>query len=381
MLKVLLAGTFQTQTGYGKHFRNLCKVLKESFDISIYSATISVLPKAILKEEEVNLLNNRKVSSSKFDVAIFNTIPPLFPALKKQIKADCYLGYTVIEGRGRVLPDWAEASRNLDLLVVPSHYSSRPFEAAGLKPRIVPLGVDLKIFKANSKRKETPFRFITNFDWTVRFRKGFDILLQAYFLAFRGNRRVELILKTIAEKKQVEKLVSKAWKILGLSSEEVPVVKACLNSISEEALANLYQESDCFVLPSRAEGFCLPALEAMACGLPCIITEIGGHREFVNEENGYLVKMESEELPRNEHFYKYLLWHQCDWRILANLMLEAFRDRNKLKRKSALARETASQFSWERMGDSLRLLIEEVYYGKTGSHRSSSEKAAHSAYR
>jgi len=283
MLKVLLAGTFQTQTGYGKHFRNLCKVLKESFDISIYSALVSVLPKAILKEEEINLLNNRKVLNSKFDVAIFNTIPPLFPVLRQQIKADCYLGYTVIEGRGRVLPDWAEASKELDLLIVPSLYSSKPFEATGLRPRIVPLGVDLEIFRADPRRKERPFR--------------------------------------------------------------------------------------------------LPALEAMACGLPCIITEVGGHREFVNEENSYLVKVESEELPRNEHFYKYLLWHQCDWRILANLMLEAFRDRKKLKGKSVLARETASQFSWERMGDSLRLLIEEVYYGKTRGHRGSSEKAAHSAYR
>jgi glycosyltransferase involved in cell wall biosynthesis len=50
------------------------------------------------------------------------------------------------------------------------------------------------------------------------------------------------------------------------------------------------QAADLFVLTSEKEGLPLALLEAMACGLPCIVTDVGGNREVItNGENGFLI--------------------------------------------------------------------------------------------
>jgi glycosyltransferase involved in cell wall biosynthesis len=60
---------------------------------------------------------------------------------------------------------------------------------------------------------------------------------------------------------------------------------------NSERLVGLYRASDVFVLPSRAECFGIATVEAMATGLPVVVTDVGASREIVAEgENGHLVR-------------------------------------------------------------------------------------------
>jgi glycosyltransferase involved in cell wall biosynthesis len=59
-----------------------------------------------------------------------------------------------------------------------------------------------------------------------------------------------------------------------------------------EELLKLYKESDIFVLTSKLEGMPLVLLEAMAMGLPIIATNVGGIRNVVKANNGFLVPLD-----------------------------------------------------------------------------------------
>ncbi|MGC4042952.1 MAG: glycosyltransferase family 4 protein [Armatimonas sp.] len=67
------------------------------------------------------------------------------------------------------------------------------------------------------------------------------------------------------------------------------VIRRGMAPLSPELVA-LYQSSDIFVLPTRADCYSLVALEAMACGLPVVISPLGGIPEIVTDSGtGYLV--------------------------------------------------------------------------------------------
>jgi len=58
----------------------------------------------------------------------------------------------------------------------------------------------------------------------------------------------------------------------------------------------LLKMSNAFCLLSRSEGFCNALLEAMACGVPSVVTRVGGNPEAVNDgENGFLVPSEDDQ--------------------------------------------------------------------------------------
>ena len=94
----------------------------------------------------------------------------------------------------------------------------------------------------------------------------------------------------------------------------------------QEAVVDILNAGDLFLLPSQSESFGLSALEALACGLPCITTSIGGLPELViHNETGYLAEIGDVER-------------------MAKYAIDLLTNSNKYKKFSENARKRAVEF-------------------------------------
>lgn len=71
-------------------------------------------------------------------------------------------------------------------------------------------------------------------------------------------------------------------------------------TLTDSDLARLYRSADVVLLPYRGEGFCLPALEALACGTPVIVTAGGPTDDFVDMHSGWQIPSTETLEPTHE---------------------------------------------------------------------------------
>lgn len=114
--------------------------------------------------------------------------------------------------------------------------------------------------------------------------KGQDILLN--LLAQPKWRSRPLLVSLVGQGVQGEALRGRATQ-LGLSNIEF------LGQISD--IESVWAHHHMLILPSRAEGLPLAAVEAMMCGRPCVLTDVGGNAELIkNDQTGFLAGNASE---------------------------------------------------------------------------------------
>ena len=79
-----------------------------------------------------------------------------------------------------------------------------------------------------------------------------------------------------------------------------PPVVLLDEAVSQAELPGLYKAVDAFVLPTRGEGWGRPAMEAMAMGLPTIVTNYSGTTAFMSSANAYPLPFEMVAAPTGE---------------------------------------------------------------------------------
>ncbi|MFQ5503711.1 MAG: glycosyltransferase family 4 protein [Planctomycetota bacterium] len=127
------------------------------------------------------------------------------------------------------------------------------------------------------------FLFVGGAIW----RKGVDVLLQAWLRAFRADDPVCLLMRVSGERSAYA-----GQGILGALRQasnhtRAPLIHLIEEDLRDDEISRLFASADVLVHPYRGEGFCLPVLEARAVGLPVIVSSGGATDEFIGK-GGFL---------------------------------------------------------------------------------------------
>ncbi|MGH2364276.1 MAG: glycosyltransferase, partial [Chloroflexota bacterium] len=256
-------------------------------------------------------------------------------------------------------PGWSRCCNALDQIWVPSSFNRESFARGGVdeqRLRVMPEGLDTRRFRPGLEPLPLPgrrgFNFLSIFDWIDR--KGPDVLLRAWCRAFRPDDDVALILKVHKfddpGRDLEEHLLYVLEQELGVGLDQVPTILFLRGLLPARDMPRLYASADCFVLPSRGEGWGRPYMEAAAAQLPVLATRWSGQLDFLNEENSYLIDVEEvAEVPLDSDRGIYLgqRWAEPSVEHLTHLLRHVFEHR---EQAHAIARQARRDMveRWDR---------------------------------
>lgn len=214
--------------------------------------------------------------------------------------------------------------------------------AYGMNPdrtAVFPWGVDLQHFapgpEQQSSRPPGPspkrsFTVFCNRSWEPIY--GVDVLARAFVLAAGSRPGLSLIL-------------------LGGGSQAARIRQILMNGgvldrvifggqVSQTALPNWYHKADLYVSPSHVDGSSVSLMEALACGLPCLVSDIPGNKEWVTEgKNGWLfpdgdaqalaakilqAMDQHERLPEMGRAARAVAEERADWKENAGKLMQVY---------------------------------------------------------
>lgn len=211
--------------------------------------------------------------------------------------------YTMMETE-TLHPDFVNMCNRYNEVWVPCKHNYSLFVNHGVKVPVyvIPLGVDERFYFGNNestvnmKNGLVPllgnglkkFKFISLFQWYSR--KCPNVLIKSFVRAFNEQDDVCLI-------------IANHYGDLGSISNEVmhyakserqtnfPSIFLYNQIPTDRQLPSLYKSCDAFISTSMGEGFSLPPVEAAACGLPVIAAHHTAMKDYLNENNSYLVRV------------------------------------------------------------------------------------------
>ena len=237
-----------------------------------------------------------------------------------------------------------ETLKEADKIIAVSNATKNYVLSLGAKPEKVKVlhnGVDLVRFRPLAGKREEMRRKLgisqnSIVVLTVRrlvYKNGIDTLIESANIAVKKNPKIVFLV--VGKGPDLNKVQMKINQ-LGIENNFRPT-----GFVTDEDLPFYYNAADFFALPSKSgEGLPLVALEAMACGLPVIATNVGGISEILMEDYGKIVPPNQPEL-------------------LAKAILE-FSNIDLSSRKLEIRAVMEEKYSWDKNVETLVEIYEEL---------------------
>jgi glycosyltransferase involved in cell wall biosynthesis len=339
------------QLGYGITGYNICKALSKYSQVSLWPIGEPLVTSESQASFIRGLLDNRPM---------FNPKSPCIRVwhqhdMSQFIGGGIRIGFPIFE-----LNSFNELERHhlksVDVLFVCSKWAKNIIVSQLTEnywgcqmsdiTHVIPLGVDSTVFDGNivQNSEQSSTIFFNCGKWEIR--KGHDILIDAFRLAFPNKENVQLWM--MCENPFNSPKENEYWH----NRYNDYRVKLLSRVNSQEEVYHVMRQVDCGVFPARAEGWNLEALEMMACGKQVIITDFSAHTEFCNKENSLPITIDDVEIAYDGKWFH----GQGEWARIGSSQIEQISKHMRMIYEKKQAQqditnyaglETAKTFSWD----------------------------------
>ncbi len=198
--------------------------------------------------------------------------------------------YSMTES-SKLLPEWVAALNNhFDAVLVPDPYVVEVYKKSGVRIPIfmLPLPIFLDKLLAFPLKKKPHKPFVFGCSAIYEDRKNLDRLIEAFTYAF--NRSPDTILKIHTKSAYRQELLERV-----IAEQKNLSIKLTVQALDENAYADFMRSLDCYVFLSKGEGFSITPREALAAGIPCVITDNTAQATICRSGFVYCVKSALKE--------------------------------------------------------------------------------------
>lgn len=241
---------------------------------------------------------------------------------------------------------------------------------------VIPLGVDLDIYKPYDRGESREWlglplpvgAFLIGSVGRNQYRKRLDLTLMyfAEWIKKYGRNDAYLFIHSAPTGENAFDLHQLAT-YLGLKGKVIVSIPETRKGQTEETLARLYSAFDVYVSTTQGEGFGLPALEAMACGTPCLLPDWSAFGDWTKGAAA-LVPCTTMACTYNGINVIGGIPDRADFISLLDGLYEFSETRDQLSQKG-LARARETRFDWKDIGLKFSQAITHRLWPKVGEKR------------
>jgi autotransporter strand-loop-strand O-heptosyltransferase len=381
MTKIFAHGSYIGNTGYNNHTREFFRHLSKHVEVKVRNFTIGDSWKGMSEEPHNGEIYfndiDRKVL---YQQVLWNTDKTrnnhkMYQDPSKEFTPDVnivlcetnhHLFYDEYVGPKIAYNVWESTLqpegyfnklKEFDELWVPSKWQRDCTIKQGYDPKkikVVPEGVDINVFFPEKKSHELTsdgrFKFFLAGRWD--YRKSIKEIIEVFLKTFDKDEPVDLIISVDNPfSGDGMKTTEERLNHYGLEDERIKV----LHFPSRTEYIDILKSCNSFVSCARSEGWNLPLIEAMACGIPSIYSNCSGQLEFA-EGKGIPVNIIGEK-PVDASTYSHFNdsignYYEPDFEDLSKKMREVVTNYNEFK-EIALSQSEGirKKFSWERVAE------------------------------
>lgn len=345
-----VVGSVVMADGLGKQAAELIEALKDDITIGFRPHNKNIV-KGDIPDSIHDILKNRSRPIGKVVIFedYFGKDGLCFKEAIKGLKNDNYIriAYSMFES-SQIPSEWVVALNHyFDAVAVPDEFLIEVYKNSGVTIPIfeLPLGLNLKQFlnvplKIN---KKTPFIF-ANMSAAIP-RKNQLKLIQAFHSAFGNSCTVKLRINSRHSDPDCAQLIKDEIHKLGVTNIEFTEMR-----MEKDLYFKVFQDIDCYVSLSLGEGFSIQPREAMALGIPIIITDTTGQSTICKSHLGYKIPCFnpiSAFFPEFKNYYG--IFYDCQIEDVTKALRDVYINYEHYLRQGLSAREWVKQYSYDQL--------------------------------